>query len=310
MEPIELVTRWIWKPERLIVRIVEIRGGKMPYKIRSKMQQSSPPDFDSSTKYYKMANSIVQYIAQKLPQPEPIEIGGEGEIKGEITGIQLFDSRTSDDKKSNYISYYVEYQNGLKTEGAKTFGIDEFPKPIADLIIQLHLEVNKHLKEYFWSNFGEGEINPTKWKAEKVEVFISYRSAAYDTAQIVFNALGEYQNSSIFLPRIDAIDLQAGNWMEQLMMMIDKCKVFIPILTHDYLEGPISRPELDQALRQAFSNQDKRIVPILIKGHPKDYENHFIGGFHMVLARDGITHELVEKIAYLSLGISQNPFEK
>jgi hypothetical protein len=164
------------------------------------------------------------------------------------------------------------------------------------------------IKEWFWEQYGQGEINPEKWKAEKMEVFISHRTSATKIAELVFHALGSYESNAVFLPRIDSIDLQAGNWLDQLMMMIDRSPVFIPILTKDYLEGPFSKPELDQALRQHLNQQNKRIVPILVEGSTNDYQNHFIGGFEMVIAIEGISEKVIKKIAFMCLGISENPY--
>lgn len=62
-----------------------------------------------------------------------------------------------------------------------------------------------------------------KWRAEKREVFVSYRVSGLDAANKVRDGLGGYLDESIFLPRIDYVDLLAGDWMKQLMDMIDSC---------------------------------------------------------------------------------------
>ena len=54
---------------------------------------------------------------------------------------------------------------------------------------------------------------------------------------------------------------------------------------------------------------NQRIVPVLIEGEPESYSTHFIGGFHMVKAQRGITDEVINEVAALLLGISQNPYE-
>ena len=93
------------------------------------------------------------------------------------------------------------------------------------------------------------------------------------------------------------------------MSMINRCEVFIPILTKDYLEGPVSVPELDLAMRQAFESSSKRIIPLLIEGKASDYKTHFLGGYQIVNASSGIDSDLVKKVANMALGISNNPYE-
>ena len=307
--PIEIISRWIWKPNALSPRIVELRGGSMQERVRQEFIHSSPPNIDPQSNLYKAALRVAEYLGQELPDPEPIDIGGTSPITGVITGLQLLDSRTSENPNRNYLSYFVEYANGHKTESSKEFALEDVPEFIRDLILQIHRETNLVIREWFWGQFGQGERNPDKWKAEKLEVFISYRESGLIIAEGLFDELGIYEKSSTFLPRIDKVDLQAGNWLDQLMGMIDRSPVFVPILTPDYLQGPIARPELDQALRQTLGQQNKRIVPILVEGSPKDYENHFIGGFQMVILKEGLSPNIVKNIAYMCLGISRNPYE-
>jgi hypothetical protein len=307
-EPLDIITRWAWRPQGLFSSIVEIEGGAIPELIRQHLKHSRLPVIGPDSELYQSGKRVAEYLAQIFPTPPPLELGGTSPIIGEITGIQSFSSRTSKDPNQNHINCYVEYSNGLKLDMGQTFRLEELPEFVQVLIKNIHQETNVKIREWFWLQYGQGEMNPQKWKAEKLEVFISYRSTKTSFALDLFHALGSFENSSAFLPRIDRMDLQAGNWLDQLMLLIHRCPVFIPILTMDYLTGPFSRPELDQALRQVFSQPGKRIVPILIEGSPKDYENHFIGGFQMVVALDGLSSDLVKKIAYMCLGISQNPY--
>ena len=309
MEPLAIVTRWTWRPDSFYCRILDIRGGEMPPEVRHELQGSGPPDFGAGSRFHRMAKPVVEYVGMALPAPQPIDLGGTVEIAGHITGIQLFGSRSSDAPDENHVSFEIEYENGHRTEGRRTFKLAEFPEPIARLIEQLHRETNSYATEWFWSNHGKGERSPEKWKAEKIRVFISYRAKDRRVAKQLFDGLGQYQDSSIFLPKPDFVDMQAGNWMDQLMKTIDECAVFIPILSREYLRGPSSRTELDQAMRQSLSGSEKRIIPLLIEGSPEEYQSHFIGGYHMLLAREGITPERVEEIAYLALGLSRNPYE-
>ena len=309
MEKLDIITRWIWRPNGVVCRILDVRGGVMPERVRSQLQHSSPPDPPSTSSFWSLGKKLVDALLAKLPPIAPIDIGGSREYEGTMTGIQLVDSRSSHSPETIYMSYDVEYSNGVKSEGNHTFQVAELPGILQEMNTQLHGKVNQYVKEWFAETYGGGEINREKWKAEKTEVFISYRSRASGVAEQLFEYLGEYENRTLFLPRIDLVDLQAGNWLDQLMQMIERCVVFIPILSKDYLDGPISKPELDQALREHFYGGEKRIIPVLIEGAPDDYSGHFVGGFQMVKAVEGITPETLEEIVYLALGLSRNPYE-
>ena len=150
------------------------------------------------------------------------------------------------------------------------------------------------------------KADPTRWNM-KVEVFISYRGSRDKEATDLFHMLGNYGDQAVFLPRLDRMDMQAGNWMDQLMQMIDRCDVFIPLLTRDYLSGPISRPELDQALRAYYQARSKRVVPLLLEGSFDDYQNHFLGGFHVVDLRQGSRRSQVQRGGKPLLGTIQKP---
>lgn len=281
----------------------------MPSRVREELSHSHPPDLVPESNLHRMAQLIVNYVGLHLPDPEPLDMGGNSPILGKVTGLQLFDSRTSEDPDSNYVSYFVEYSNGHRTEASATFRLSEFPGTIGDLIWQVHRDSNIAVKEWFWSQYGHGELIPQEWQSTKLEVFISHRPSGASVAGNLFHQLGSYQDCSVFLPRMDLVDLQAGNWLDQLMDMIRRCPVFVPILTDDYLQGPISRPELDQALRRTLHQKDKRIVPVLVEGRPEDYEDHFVGGYQMVLAQSGLSSDLLESIARMCLGVSRNPYE-
>ena len=84
---------------------------------------------------------------------------------------------------------------------------------------------------------------------------------------------------------------------------------FVPLLTKDYLAGPISRPELDQALRVYYQERTKRVVPLLLEGKFEDYHSHFLGGFHIVDMRKGLTTSRFDEVANLCLGLTRNPYE-
>ena len=99
------------------------------------------------------------------------------------------------------------------------------------------------------------------------------------------------------------------------MRLITQCPVFIPILSRDYLYGPVAVEELNTALRQTYvGGSAKRIVPVLVEGDPHDYDHHFIGNRNMVQAQDDfsvgeIRSDTVEQVAHHALGVSMNEFE-
>lgn len=161
-----------------------------------------------------------------------------------------------------------------------------------------------------YSNFGGGKVDTEVWKAQKLEVFISYRGPREGRAMELFRALGDYEDRTVFLPRVDKVDMQAGNWLAQLEKFIKEARGFVPLLTPDYLSGPIARPEVDLALREQFQDSNgRRLVPILIEGEINDYKHTFLGGYHIFDARGSqFTSEQITSIASLLLGISRNPY--
>lgn len=308
----DVVTRWTTRPDRLITRIVEIRGGNMPPDVRQQLTNATPPDLGPESTEYGLTQAIKSYVAHHfLPDPRPLEIGGQEPIAGTITKVRGIGSgsSTSENLGGVQVSYMVGYPNNLSSEGTVDCRLDQFPDDIRKMIVKIYRETNTHAKRFLWDQYGSGQIDPKKWSAEKLEIFISYRASGMEIATRLFDELGSYHDASLFLPRMDRSDLQAGDWMTQLMEIITSCPVFVPVLTRDFLDGPIARPELHQALRQHYSEAGKRVVPILLQGTPHDYDGHFIGNFHMVQAQNGLTEELIKEVASLCLGASRNPFE-
>ena len=127
----------------------------------------------------------------------------------------------------------------------------------------------------------------------------------------LFHGLGEYEHQTVFLPRIDKVDMQAGNWLLQLEALISKAPNFVPCLTPDYREGPIARQEIDLALRRTFhASLERRLVPVLIAGTIQEYEGTFLGGYQIYDARgEHCTPEHINDIAGLLLATSRNPYE-
>lgn len=148
-------------------------------------------------------------------------------------------------------------------------------------------------------------------KMKKIEVFISYRSDARSWAERLFRALGEYEDRTVFLPRLDIVDLKVGNWIRQLEDLIVKAEIFMPLLTPGYLNGPFAVQELDLALREAFAGRTtKRLVPVLLRGRIQDYAHTFLGGQHIITTKGSrFTSDSIDEIAKFSIGKSWNPYE-
>lgn len=215
-ELLQITTRWTWGPGRLSVRIIVVNGGHMSTGVRAQFSGSGP-DFVAGHELYAKAEVIAHGLAQLLPPPEPLDLGGTEPIGGAITGIEILDCRSSERPERIYLT--------------------------------------------------------------------------------------------VFVPRLDVVDMQAGRWLDQLCELITKANVFLPILTPAYLEGPVCKPELDLALRQTLRDGNKRIVPILVKGKVTDYDDTFLGGYHILDVTSGVTADTLQDIASLALGVSRNRFE-
>ncbi len=239
---------------------------------------------------------------------EPIDVGTHTPIKGDFDGSpDFFPIRPG----RFHVRRFFLYSNGYRTQVDLEIDEKDIPEPYLVMKREIDQICKQRLMEVLFETLvpPNHTANPKMWRGVKTQVFISYRGTRDKEANELFHLLGNYGDQGLFLPRMDRIDMQAGNWLDQLMQMIGKCDVFIPLLTPDYLSGPIARPEADQALRNYYHNRSKRIVPLLIEGTFQDYQNHFLGGFHIVDARKGFTDKTFTEIASLCLGITRNPYE-
>ena len=302
-----LKTYWRWTPESMEVRAYEVIAD-IPSFAKQNLQRLAFDELTPKSVTWKAGQALCNQLAAELPAPKSFRIGDQ-EVRGNITNVIAMHSKLTEDGPFVVIAYQVSWTDGTTSEESHKIRSADFSAFVRDEVEQLHGRTNPLVYERVWEKYGEGKVDTKRWKQEKTGVFISYRSTAREAADQIFHGLGEYEDSSVFLPRIDHIDLQAGLWMDQLMEMINQCEVFIPILSNDYLEGPIAKPELDQALREHFHDTDKRIIPVLVEGKPPDYRDHFLGGFDMVQAQDGITSETIQQVAYRALGLSRNQYE-
>jgi hypothetical protein len=245
---------------------------------------------------------------QRLEPLKPIDVGAEVPITGDFDGPP--DCSHSMHGTALHVRRCFLYSTGYRVRVGLDVQEKDIPSPYQLIKLEIDRLCKQRLTEIMFEKLLPANVkaDPSRWNV-KNEVFISYRGSRDKEATGLFHMLGNYGERAVFLPRMDRMDMQAGNWLDQLIEMIDRCDVFIPLLTKDYLTGPISRPELDQALRTYYHKRTKRVVPLLIEGNFNDYQSHFLGGFHIVDARAEIDESKLEEIASLCLGITRNPYE-
>jgi TIR domain len=303
MDRVEIVSSWTWTPDSIRCSITSITGGMIPIEVKPQLMNLTLK-INVDNNCWLSGNNICKYLHNTLPEPTPLDLGTENIIRGVAGEVSVI----KPDVNKVKMLYWIKYSNGHKQRVWHEWEIPSLPEAIQAMLNAIAVEANNKMREYFLETYGNGQVNPEKWKANKIKVFVSYRSNCRKLCKEVVDGLGEYGNHSIFLPQVDFLDMQAGNWMDQLMKMIADCSVFIPILTKEYLDGPISKPELDAALRKHFSAHNTKIIPLLIDGTPGDYTAHFIGGFHMVQAQSAINKDTIDELAHLALGASKNPY--
>ena len=96
----------------------------------------------------------------------------------------------------------------------------------------------------------------------KYDIFISYRRASYDTANLIATRLKAAGYSVFF----DLESLRAGKFNEQLYNVIENCKDFISVLPPNALDRCVNeddwvRLEICHAMRH-----NKNIIPVMLNG--------------------------------------------
>jgi len=249
------------------------------------------------------ANNLINQVAQRIKPPDPV-LGGA--VQGVIFSIDQYSCEINNDIHVNYTVMYPperQVQESIRFE-AKSLSENQLA-----LARTIHEEINQLAFEKLNEIFGAGMVDIEEWRAKKIEVFISYRGDFRKVASQLREQLGEFGDRSVFIPRVDFVDLQEGSWIDQLEQQITNCEVFIPILTRDYLEGPVSKQEFHQAFRQAVSERQKKIIPVLLEGSISDYNDTFLDNYNFIQAIQGIDDEHVQRIANWAQGISENEFE-
>ena len=276
----DLAANWRWEDTNWRCQITDIDGA-VPQGIRRQITGQGPDGLAPESSQWNAAKRVGDILLFKLERPPPFDAGGPNPIDGVNASVS---SLTSIAGHLNLV-YWVRYTDTLSHREKHQWTIHELAPMLRSMVETLDRDAERMAREYFTETFAGGESDPSKWPRQKTQVFISYRGHTHLVAKQLFEGLGELEDQSLILPRLDQVDMQAGNWLNQIMEMISKCEAFVPVLSNDYLNGPIARPELDLAMREHFAESNKRIVPVLIEGEPGNYTNHFIGGFHMVRAQ-------------------------
>ena len=68
--------------------------------------------------------------------------------------------------------YWEVFSNGFKHRVWHEWKISTLPDLIKNIIDQLDTITNLDIQNNFLEQFGAGEINPEKWKASKIKIFI------------------------------------------------------------------------------------------------------------------------------------------
>lgn len=252
---------------------------------------------------------LANLISQNEQRPGPISIGDRviESVINKIEGLQR-------EKDYVAVTLQIQYPPDPRTGGfpGRRWPLDQLSPTAQGLLEEIDRYALEEAYRQVYLKFGGGIVDADRWKAQKSVVFISYRSGRDGRAEELFRALGDYEDATVFLPRINKVDMQAGNWIGQLEHFIKEAPNFVPILTPDYLSGPVASKEIDLALRLNFGHSDtRRLVPVLIEGNVVDYKNTFLGGYHIYEAQgESFTREQIRDIANLLLGISRNPYDR
>ncbi|RJQ57575.1 MAG: TIR domain-containing protein [Stygiobacter sp.] len=306
----EIRTKWIYyfQPNQLRGLVVDIQDSDLSYsmldEIKSRLELFACPENTLKDKLDILVNYYISLLADK---EKHLVIAGKKIFPKFILANYLSEDSVNPFDINN-IQYSYEFSHYAKEDGELLLSMDKIPKHIQQIIVDIHKYVNEEMYKLFYNSFSFEDSQIKINTKKKKELFISYRSNNYEFAISLFHLLGDYNNKNIFTPRMDKIDLSSGSWIQQLIDLIIKCQVFIPILSKDYLNGPISKPELEQALRKNFTDNMK-IIPVLIEGDFIDYENHFIGNYQILDARNGLDNELIDTIYHMVFALSRNPYE-
>ena len=303
----ELTVNWVWTPNPAD----GLRVTYKPVDLAPDVAGLMEGQFTLQGKPAKDAETLANMLALKLEPPDSVQIQGQT-IKPTFTGVRLL--RHESLPASKQVELILRF--GLPPFGERThhpgtfWSIDELSPTARALVNEIDASALKEAYTDLYRRAGAPHDPAPEWSPNKREVFISYRGSWRHRAEELFRALGEYEDRSVFIPRLDLVDMQAGNWIQQLEDFITRAPNFVPLLTRDYREGPVARQEVDLALRHSFGQEGtRRLVPVLIDGSIEDYKDTFLGNYHIYQVRaNDFTEDQIADIASLLLGTSRNPY--
>ena len=239
-----------------------------------------PPDL--LVELYTIQTELTTYIEP----PKPVDTG----FKKVIPTQEVFDFRTFADKLGVIQFQYREIVLPPKGIDAKSMhiNISHLSKATRDAIKKVDDFAYFLSMKDFVSRHGQTDDEAQAIIGRKQRVFISYRSRIRKFATAIHSELKNYARGVFFTPFVDWIDLGPGIWLQKLekeLTDLDNGDAFVPVLTPDYFEGPVSSTEYFKAIQDA----DRRgivIIPILHEGTIQDYENRLIKIYNIVTIPD------------------------
>jgi len=242
-----------------------------------------PPDIQEQLEI------IQSELVTFMEPPKAVNTGFE-----KVIPIQeVFDFRTFEDEPGVILFQYREIvlpPKGIETKFTK-LNIDQLSQ-VSRKSIE---EVNKFayllsMKDYV-KRHGKTQEQVEQIVGPKRKVFVSYRARRRQFATKIYTSLKSYANAAFLDPFIDHIDLGPGRWIDRLEKRLTDLADgdgFLPVLTLDYFDGPVSSWEYDKAIT-GTKERGVRIIPILNEGDIEDYKDKdkLITQYNMITIRRG-----------------------
>lgn len=245
---------------------------------------ATPPDIQEQLEI------IQSELATFMEAPKAVNTGFE-----EVIPIQeVFDFRTFEDKPGAILFQYREIILPPKAIETKSMqlSIDQLSQVSRKAIEEINKFAYLLSIEDYVRRHGKTQEQVEQIVGPKRKVFVSYRARYRRFATKIYASLKSYANAAFLDPFIDHIDLGPGRWIDKLEKRLADLADgdgFLPILTLDYFDGPISSWEYDKAVTGA-EERGVKIIPILNEGDIKDYEDKdkLITKYNVIKIRRGL----------------------
>lgn len=257
-------------------------------------------DFTIPENILEQLHIIQTELSTFMESPKPVNTG----FKEVIPKQEVFDFRTFEDRPGVIHFQYREIT--LPPEGVETklieLNFDQLSKLTKDAITQINaFAYLLALKDYILRH-GSTEEEVKQIVGEKQRIFVSYRRRIREFATRIYSELKNYVQGAFFDPFIDHIDLGPGLWLQNLERELAELKngdSFLPILTLDYFDGPVSVLEYSKIIGSA-ETRGITVIPIRHEGNTEDYKDKFIAEYNTIEIKDtSETEEYQEKIEKL-----------